>query len=149
MTKTLSLRALDIPSLHRVGIGFDYLLDNLIRQTEQSNQTNYPPFNVCKTTDGKFYIEIAVAGFSNEEIQIDINDRLLTVLGAKSAAETASSDEYLHRGISSRDFQRQFLLAEYVEVLSATIKNGILKIVLEQQIPEHKKPRTIKLDCLD
>lgn len=145
MTK-LGLRSVDIPSIYKFAIGFDHVLDDLMRHAEVSNQSNYPPFNVCMTADGKYFIEIAIAGFSEGEINVNLNDRMLVVTGTKSVD---SSIEYLHRGISSRDFQRQFMLQEYVEVLSATVKNGILKIALEQQIPEHKKPRSIKLDYLD
>jgi molecular chaperone IbpA len=147
MTRTLSLRSLDIPStlqnLHRAGIGFDSIFNDLARQVEQ--QTNYPPHNIVKISDDEFFIEIAIAGFNEDEIGVHLDNRTLSISGKKLTSE---DHEYLYRGLSSRDFEKQFTLAEYVEVTSADVKNGILRLNLQRQIPDDKKPRIIKLNYL-
>lgn len=141
MTKTLSLRSLDIPSIHKFGIGFDNLFDDLSRMTSQQS-LNYPPYNIVKISEDAFDIEVAVAGFSEGEIEIKLDNRLLTIKGNK---ESESASEYLHKGISNRDFFREFTLAEHVEVASANQKDGILTINLVRIIPEEKKPKTIAI----
>ena len=143
MTKTLNLRALDIPSVHRFGIGFDNMFDELMRMNSQQT-LNYPPYNIVKQTEDTFYIEVATAGFSEGEIEINLTNRLLTIKGQSSNNEDIGY-EYLHRGISSRDFVREFTLAEHVEVKSASVKNGILKISLERIVPEDKKSKKIQI----
>jgi molecular chaperone IbpA len=143
MTKTLTLRSLDIPSIHKFGIGFDSLFDDLTRMTSQQS-LNYPPYNIVKQTDDTFYIEVATAGFSEGEIAVNLDNRVLTIKGQVSRDDDAAH-EYLHRGISSRDFVREFTLAEHVEVVNASQKDGILKIYLERVVPEEKKPKTIAI----
>lgn len=143
MTKTLSLRSLDIPSIHKFGIGFDNMFDELMRMNAQQS-LNYPPYNIVKQTEDKFYIEVATAGFTEGEIDVKLDNRLLTITGQTMRDEDASF-EYLHRGISSRDFVREFTLAEHVEVRSALVKDGILTIYLERIVPEEKKPKSIAI----
>jgi molecular chaperone IbpA len=142
MTRTLTLRSLDIPSVHKFGIGFDTLFDELLRNSQQG-QNNYPPYNVVKLTDDNFYIEVATAGFSEGEIDIQLDNRLLTIKGSKKREDAIP--EYLHQGISNRDFVREFTLAEHVEVSNALIKDGILTVFLERKIPEERKPKTIAI----
>ena len=144
MTKTLSLRSLDIPSIHKFGIGFDSLFDDLTRMTSQQS-LNYPPYNIVKQTDDTFYIEVAVAGFSEGEVNVHLDNRVLTIKGQAQRTEDVAT-EYLHRGISSRDFVREFTLAEHVEVINASQKDGILTIYLERVIPEEKKPKAIAIN---
>ena len=147
MTK-LHLRALDIPSIHKVGIGFDDLFDDLSRMTAQ-HSLNYPPYNIVKQTEDNFFIEIATAGFSEGEVTISLDNRLLKVKGRNTRDVDESTEyvhEYLHRGISSRDFEREFTLADHVEVTKASQKDGILTIYLERKIPEDKLPKTIAID---
>ena len=144
MTKTLSLRSLDIPSIHKFGIGFDNVFDELLRMNSQQSQ-NYPPYNIVKQTEDTFYIEIATAGFREGEIEVKLDNRLLTIKG-RSTRNEDSSYEYLHRGISSRDFEREFTLAEHVEVGSAIQQDGILTIYLERIVPEEKKPKAIAIN---
>jgi molecular chaperone IbpA len=141
MTNQLTLRSLDIPSIHKFGIGFDSLFDQLDRI--HTNQSNYPPHNVIKHTEDKYDIEIAVAGFKEGDVEITVDNRVLTVSGSRKTAEQAG--EYVVRGISSRDFTRTFTLAEHVEVKSATIEDGILTIALEREVPEEKKPKSIAI----
>lgn len=144
MTKTLSLRSLDIPSIAKFGIGFDNMFDELMRMNSQQS-LNYPPYNIVKQTDDTFYIEVATAGFGEGEISINLDNRLLTIRG-RIARDEDSSNEYLHRGISSRDFDREFTLAEHVEVVNASQKDGILTIYLERIVPEEKKPKAIAIN---
>ena len=144
MTKTLHLRSFDIPAFNKFGIGFENLFDDLQRVTQTQSSTNYPPHNVIKTGDNTVTIEVAVAGFAEGEIDIALDKRLLTITGNKQRDDDAAH-EYLHRGISSRDFKQTFPLAEHVEVKGATIRDGILTVLLEREIPESAKPKSIAI----
>ena len=144
MTKTLTLRSFDIPQLHKFGIGFDNMFDELMRVTSQQTNSNYPPHNVIKTGENTVTIEVAVAGFAEGEIDISLEKRVLSIAGARKAAEDAEH-EYMHRGISSRDFRHSFTLAEHVEVKTASIRNGILSVYLERTVPEEAKPKAIAI----
>jgi molecular chaperone IbpA len=141
MTKTLTLRSLDIPSVHKFGIGFDNMFDELLRLNSQQT-LNYPPYNILKNTEDSFSIEIAVAGFSEGEISVNVDNRVLSTTGKKNDGLEV---EYLHKGISDRDFVREFTLAEHVEIQSATQRDGILTINLERIVPEEKKPKSIAI----
>jgi molecular chaperone IbpA len=142
--KTLTLRSFDVPQLHKFGIGFDNLFDDLMRVGNLQNNSNYPPHNVIKTGDDTVTIEVAVAGFAEGEIDIALEKRLLTITGARKREEDAEY-EYLHRGISSRDFKHTFTLAEHVEVKNANIVDGILSVYLERKVPEDAKPKSIAI----
>ena len=143
MTKTLTLRSFDIPQLYKHAIGFDSLFDDLQRFANQG-VSNYPPHNVIKTGDDTVTIEVAVAGFAEGEIDINLTQRQLTISGEQKREDDASY-EYLHRGISRRDFKHVFTLAEHVEVKSASITDGILRVYLERQVPEEAKPKSIAI----
>ena len=143
MNKTLTLRTFDIPQLHKFGIGFDNMFDELMRVTSQQ-QTNYPPHNVIKTGENTLIIEVAVAGFAEGEIDIQVEKNLLTIRG-EQVREADANWEFLHRGISSRDFSQSFTLADHVEVKNASITNGILSVFLERKIPEEAKPKSIAI----
>jgi molecular chaperone IbpA len=147
MTNQLTLRSLDIPAIHKFGIGFDGIFDELMRVNAQQANTNYPPYNIVKHDDDHFAIEIAVAGFREGDISITIEKNVLTIKGeqVQSLDELEKEVEYLHRGISARNFNRTFTLAEHVEVLGAKAENGILKIELERQVPEEQKPKTVAI----
>jgi molecular chaperone IbpA len=143
-SKTLTLRSFDVPQLHKFGIGFDNMFDELMRVTAQQTNSNYPPHNVIKTGDDTVTIEVAVAGFAEGEIDIALDKRLLTITGARKRAED-EKHEYLHRGISSRDFKHTFTLADHVEVKNASIVDGILSVYLEREVPEEAKPKSIAI----
>jgi molecular chaperone IbpA len=145
MTNTLSLRALDIPAIHRFGIGFDSMLDELMRMNAAQSNNNYPPYNVVQNSEDNFAIEIAVAGFTEGEISIELENRMLTITGNK-IHDLDNPKEYLHRGISYRNFQREFILGEHVEVKNAEHNNGILTITCERLVPEDKKPKSIAIN---
>ena len=145
MTNTLTLRSLDIPSIHKFAVGFDQMFDELLRHTSNSNSNNYPPYNVVKHSEDKFSIELAVAGFKEGDIDITVEKNQLTVKGEK-AIELSESVEYLHRGISARNFYRNWTLADHVEVIGARVEDGILTIQLERQVPEEQKPKKIAIN---
>jgi molecular chaperone IbpA len=140
----LSLRSLDIPSIHKFAVGFDNMFDELLRHTNAQAGTNYPPYNVVKFSDDKFAIELAVAGFKDGDIDVTVEKNQLTVKGEKSV-ELNENIEYLHRGISARNFLRSWTLADHVEVTGAEIKDGILTVQLERQVPEEQKPKKIAI----
>lgn len=144
----LEIRTLDLPSfvnqIHRQAIGFDSLFEQLNRSFVNSKTDgNYPPHNVVKLDDTHYVIELAVAGFAESEIDVELKDNVLTVKGEKQNKEDAV--EYLHKGISTRNFVRTFPLAEHIEVRGATVKNGILAIALEQIVPDEAKPKKIQI----
>jgi len=144
MTNTLTLRSLDIPSIHKFAVGFDNMFDELLRNTSQQASTNYPPYNVIKHSEDKFTIELAVAGFKEGDINVQIEKNQLTVTGDQ-ATELNGEREYLHKGISARNFTRVWTLADNVEVKGAEVANGILTISLERYVPEEQKPKKIAI----
>jgi molecular chaperone IbpA len=147
MTRELTLRSLDIPSIHKFGIGFDSILDELMRVNAQQTNTNYPPYNIVKHSEDAFAIELAVAGFREGDINITLEKNVLTIKGEQTVSldELEKDVEYVHRGISARNFDRIFTLADYVEVIGAKAENGILTIELERQVPEEQKPKTVAI----
>ena len=148
MTNQLTLRSLDIPSIHKFAVGFDNVFDELMRtNAQQANAANYPPYNIVKHDDDHFAIELAVAGFNDGDISVTVEKNILSIKGeqTQSLDELEKEVEYLHRGISARSFSRTFTLAEHVEVTGAKSANGILKIELERKVPEEQKPKTIAI----
>jgi molecular chaperone IbpA len=136
---------LDIPTLHRRFIGFDQLFEELNRTfTTAAKQDNYPPHNVIRTGDNLFRIEVAVAGFAEEELDVALEGRMLTVRGERNRDEDTDT-EYLHRGISGRNFERTWPLGDNMEVRGATVKNGILTVSLEHIVPEEDKAKKIPI----
>lgn len=123
-------------------IGFEPILNELERiHTAGRTQDNYPPHNVVKVDDENFIIELAVAGFSEEEISVEVKDGILSVKG-----ETAKDDrEYAHKGISSRKFEKNFRLSEFVVIDGADLVNGILVVHARVEVPEEKRPRKINI----
>lgn len=143
MTNQLTLRSLDIPSIHKFAVGFDNMFDELMRSSQAN--TNYPPYNIVKHSEDNFAIELAVAGFKDGEITITTERNQLVVKG-EQVIELGEGVEYLHRGISARNFQRTWTLADHVEVVGAKSEHGILTISLERKIPEEQKPKTIAIN---
>jgi len=140
----LTLRSLDIPSIHKFAVGFDSMFDELLRHTNTQSNTNYPPYNVVKHSEDKFTIELAVAGFKNGDIDVEVEKNQLTIRGQKSV-DIDEKIEYLHRGISARNFVRTWTLADHVEVTGATAVDGILQINLERIVPEEQKAKKIAI----
>lgn len=122
-------------------VGFDRILDKM--HTINKNQQNYPPYNIVKTGEHSYRVEVAVAGFTKEELTIEVVDGTLTIEGSSKKDE--STESFIHKGIGTRDFKRTFTLADTVEVRGADLTNGILSVTLENVIPEKKKPRLIEI----
>lgn len=140
-----NIRTLDLPSLHRSAIGFDRMFEELNRSFANSKQGNYPPHNIVQQDETHFVVEVAVAGFAESEVNVELADNVLTVTGTKVKDDEASAPTYLHQGISNRNFVRDFTLADNVEVRGAVVENGILSVALELVIPEEKKPKSIAI----
>lgn len=140
-----ALSRIDTQSLNRALVGFDRLFDSFESRFANQLSSNYPPYNVVKIDENQYQVEIAVAGFKKEEISVEVDGELLIIKGSTSQSEDASPKQYLHRGLSSRDFVRQFSLAEHIKVQTASIQNGILSVVLERIIPEEMKPKLIDI----
>ena len=126
--------------LNRALIGFDQMFDTL----EYRTSTNYPPYNVIKSDENNYTIEVAVAGFKKKEITVQVDKDQLTIKGAKPKDE--EKHQYLHHGLSARSFNHQFTIAEYMVVRSAQMEDGILTVILERKLPESKKPRLIEIE---
>lgn len=122
-------------------VGFDHLFDELDRVARNAND-QYPPHNIVKVDDHNYLIELAVAGFSREELDVIVKDRSLRVVGKH---ENRGRD-YIHRGISTKRFEKNFRLSEYVQVNGADLTDGILAIELEVVVPEEMRPRTIEIN---
>ena len=124
-------------------LGFDTLFDTLTRmETADRPKQSYPPYNVIKKDENHYLIEIAVAGFKNEDIDLTLEKGVLTIDGKKKAED---ENDYVHKGISARNFKRSFTLAETIKVVGADVIDGMLLIGLENEIPEEDKPQTINL----
>ena len=139
------MRTFDLAPFYRSTIGFDRLF-SLLDQATGDGATGYPPYNIERTGENDFRISVAVSGFSQNEISIVAKENTLTIKGEKAANEnTESQSEVLYRGIASRAFERQFQLADFVQVKNATLENGLLHVDLVREIPEAKKPRVIPI----
>jgi len=132
-----------IPTLNRHMVGFDRLFNDVDRLFTQQ-APSYPPYNIERVNDSEYVITLAVAGFNKGEITVTVNNETLVVAGHKNeSAENGAN--WLHRGIATRDFSRSWNLAEFVEVVSAENKNGMLEIHLKQEVPEAMKPKQITI----
>ena len=145
MTNKLSI----FNQLRPVTVGFDNVFDHFERMIDDHNfntmtATNFPPYNIVKTGDYTYDVELALAGFSKDDIDVEYKDNMLTVK-SKEKAKDDDVDGMLHRGISKRWFSKAFTIADDVEVKGAELKDGLLKISMERIIPEGKKARTIQV----
>lgn len=136
------MRTLDFAPLYRSVVGFDRLASLLEAATSEA-ASGYPPYNIERTDENAYRIEIAVAGFRSEELNIEVKENLLTVQGRKTAND--DTRRYLHRGLAERNFERRFQLADYVVVTDAKLDAGLLSISLKREIPEALKPRRIEI----
>lgn len=128
------------PQFNRWAIGFDPLFDTFKHVSQTTKTSGYPPYNIYKKKD-QWVLELAVAGFSKEDIKISVQELTLTVEGELEASDV----EPIHKGIATRDFKQEFALAEYIVVKGAELKDGLLRITLEQELPEEKKPKVIEI----
>jgi molecular chaperone IbpA len=136
------MRTIDFSPLYRSVVGFDRLAA-LLDAAGAETGTGYPPYNIERTDENAYRIEIAVAGFKPEELDVEIKENLLTVQGRKAANDEPR--RYLHRGLAERNFERRFQLADYVVVTDAKLVDGLLAISLKRELPEQLKPRRIEV----
>ena len=136
------LRTIDAAALAQISralVGFDRYFN-----VPSHQNGNYPPHNIVKYSDDTYAIEVAVAGFTKEEVTVEVDQDQLTIRGVKDRPNE-STVEYLHRGLAARDFEQTFTLAEYMEVRGAKVENGMLQIDIQRIVPEALKPRTIEI----
>ena len=141
------MRTFDFSPLYRSTVGFDSvtrLLESALRADE--GQSSYPPYNIEKTGENAYRITMAVAGFGENDITITAQDNSLIVTG--KIAKTEEEKKFLHRGIAGRAFERRFELAEHIRVSGASLVNGLLHVDLVKEVPEAKKPRTVKIETV-
>ena len=136
------MRSIDFSPLYRSAIGFDRLA-TLIESAASNGNAGYPPYNIEQLGDSDYRISMAVAGFTQEELELSFQENLLTVKGSKQAD---TGRNYLYQGIAERGFERRFQLADYVRVKGADLKNGLLHIELVREVPEAMKPRKIEIN---
>lgn len=138
------MRTFDLAPLHRATVGFDQITDMMDRIMQgESSQQSYPPYNIEKTADDGWRISIAVAGFSENDLHVEVKENALHVTAKKADDDVART--YLHRGIATRAFSRRFHLADHVKVTGAAHENGMLHIDLVREVPEALKPRRIEI----
>jgi molecular chaperone IbpA len=142
----------DFSPLYRSFIGFDHLAGLIDKASRSDKQSSYPPYNIELLAEDKYRITMAVAGFSQEDIDIESKENSLIIIGTKQAAVATNAEankaprQFLHQGIAERNFERKFQLGEHVKVIGAFMENGLLHVDLEREIPEALKPRKIAIN---
>ena len=136
---------LDYSPFFRTTVGFDRLL-NLLDQAADSAQ-GYPPYNIERADENHYRVTVAVAGFAEKDLSVEVRDGILVVAGKRETENQDNRPAYLHQGIAGRAFERSFQLAEHVEVKGARLENGLLHVDLERIVPEEKKPRRIAINA--
>ncbi|MBL8567639.1 MAG: Hsp20 family protein [Phreatobacter sp.] len=140
------MRTFDLAPLYRSTVGFDRLFSLLDQASGHDGPAaGYPPYNIEKTGENAYRISVAVAGFTENDLSIEVKEQALTIRGGKAAAESETKSDYLHQGIAARAFERRFQLADYVFVKGAALEHGLLHVDLVREIPEAMKPRQIAI----
>lgn len=137
------MRPFDFAPLYRSTVGFDRLVQMLDSISGPDSSDTYPPYNIERLAENEYRITMAVAGFTQDEIKIEVKEQTLNVAGSKAADD--KERHFLHRGIATRAFERRFQLADHVEVKGADLKDGLLHVDLVRNVPERLKPRTIAI----
>src|SRR4051794_30954285 len=137
--------AFDFAPYRRSTVGFDRLFDMLENSNLSGGQENYPPFDLIKLGENDYRIELAVAGFRPDEIDITAQQNVLLVSGCKKEESEDKANDYIYRGIATRSFERRFALADHIQVRGADMKDGLLAVELVREIPEAMKPRKINI----
>ncbi|GJL95573.1 MAG: heat-shock protein Hsp20 [Hyphococcus sp.] len=140
------MRTFDLAPLYRSTVGFDRVFD-LLDAAGKAESTGYPPYNIERLDENDYRITLAVAGFGQEDLDIEIKENTLTVTGSRQEGD--ENREFLHQGIAGRSFERRFQLAEHVQVAGASLVNGLLNVELKREIPEAMKPRKIAINNND
>jgi molecular chaperone IbpA len=138
------MRTFDLAPLYRSTVGFDRLF-NLFDQLGDGGTPGYPPYNIERTGENAYRISVAVAGFSERDLNIEVKENTLTIRGEKETKADEHKGEVLYQGIAARAFERVFQLADFVQVKGASLENGLLHVDLVREIPEAKKPRQITI----
>ncbi len=133
-----------LDALSRALVGFDTMFDQMERRFANSVSNNYPPHNILKLEENEYAIQLAVTGFDKSEISVTVEDNVLIIKG-ESMTTDYQPEQYLHRGLATRDFAKEFPLAEHIEVSGAEIKNGMLTVKLIRNVPESAKPKVIDI----
>jgi molecular chaperone IbpA len=133
-----------LDALSRALVGFDTMFDQMERRFANSVSNNYPPHNILKLEENEYAIQLAVTGFDKSEISVTVEDNVLIIKG-ESMTTDYQPEQYLHRGLATRDFSKEFPLAEHIEVSGAEIKNGMLTVKLIRNVPESAKPKVIDI----
>ena len=141
------MRTLDFSPLFRHSVGFDRFQRLLDESTRMGSTNTYPPYNIVQTGEDGYRISIALAGFSEQDLDVTAKENTLVVSGTVSQDDEGKT--YLHHGIAGRAFERRFDLADYIKVVNASLVNGLLNIDLVREIPEEKKPRKITIETKD
>jgi len=144
MNKQIRFTTESLSPLFKASVGFDNLVNEFFNAGTLDNTSGYPPYNISKDADNVYEITLAVAGFKKSDIEIELEDGTLKIVG-NSAVLDSTEKEYLHKGIAERNFIRTFKLAEYVEVKDAKLEDGILRVSLFRNVPEALKPQKISI----
>ncbi len=139
------MSSIDLTPLYRTMVGFDRMANMIDQASRLDGTQGYPPYNIERVDENAFAIEIAVAGFTEADLDIETKEGLLTVAGKKAESENGDGRNFLHRGIAQRSFIRRFQLADHVIVTGASLEHGVLRIDLIREIPEEKKSRKIEI----
>ena len=137
------MRTIDLSPLYRSVVGFDRMAA-LLETAATSEASGYPPYNIARTDENAYRIELAVAGFRPEELSIEVKENRLAISGRKAANDEVKT--YLHRGLAERNFERRFQLADYVIVTDADLADGLLTVSLKRELPEALKPRRVQIN---
>ena len=137
------MRTIDLSPLYRSAVGFDRMAA-LLETAATSEAPGYPPYNIARTDENAYRIELAVAGFRPEELSIEVKENRLAISGRKAANDEVKT--YLHRGLAERNFERRFQLADYVVVTDADLADGLLTVSLKRELPEALKPRRVQIN---
>jgi molecular chaperone IbpA len=140
------MRAFDLSPLHRSTIGFDRLF-TLLDQGAGFETPTYPPYNIERTDENAYRISLAVAGFTDTDLTIEVKENALSVRGEKAAEASEKTPVFLHQGIAARAIERRFQIADHVVVTGAKLENGLLHIDLVREVPEEKKPRQVPISA--
>jgi len=144
VNKQIRFSTESLSPLFKASIGFDNLVNEFFNEPAFNNATGYPPYNISKNKDDVYEITLAVAGFKKDDIEIELEDGTLKITGTSNVLD-GEDIEFLHKGIAERNFVRTFKLAEYVEVSSAKLEDGILRVGLKRNVPEAMKPKKIDI----
>lgn len=138
------MRQYDLPTLYRSTIGFDRLF-SMLDQVSGGETQSYPPYNIERVDENAYRLTVAAAGFSADDLSLEVKENALTLFGEKKVADGEHPTEMVYRGIAARAFERRFELADYVQVTGASLENGLLHVELVREIPEAKKSRLISI----